>query len=135
MDGTLRTRIDQLERVVANLQQLPERIGALESQFQRFEAETRGEFLALRATIGGVTDELHAGIRTGDEETRQVLRAEIRAGDEETRQVLRAEIRAGDEKTRQVLQGEIREGDKETQQQMRVLHEEVLARLALIQGG
>jgi hypothetical protein len=95
----------RLERTVESLQHLPGRIRALESQLQRFENEIRGEFSALRAGIGGTT---HA------------LRAEIRAGDKETRQVLRTEIRAG---------------DKETQQQMRVLHEEVLARIAMLHRG
>jgi hypothetical protein len=33
------------------------------------------------------------------------------------------------------LRGEIRSGDEETRRQMRVLHEEVLSRIALIQEG
>jgi len=76
------------------LEQLPERVGALESQFVQLRNEMRAEFSALRG--------------------------EIRAGDEETRRELRSEIRAGDE---------------ETQRLMRVLHEEVIPRIALIGEG
>ena len=44
----------------------------------------------------------------------------------------RAEIRAGDERTRTDLRAEIRAGDEETRTYMRVLHEEVLSRIALL---
>jgi hypothetical protein len=64
-----------------------------------------------------------------------VLRDEIRAGDEETRRVLRDEIRSGDEETRQVLRDEIRSGDEETRTLMRVLHEDVVGRIALLGEG
>jgi predicted phage gp36 major capsid-like protein len=46
---------------------------------------------------------------------------------------IRGEIRTGDEETRLVLRDEIRAGDEETRRYMRVLHEEVIARLALIE--
>jgi len=45
---------------------------------------------------------------------------------------IRAEIRAGDEQTRVDLRAEIRAGDEETRTYMRVLHEEVLSRIALL---
>jgi len=48
---------------------------------------------------------------------------------------LRDEIRSGDEETRRVLRDEIRSGDDETRRYMRVLHEDVIARLATIQEG
>jgi hypothetical protein len=45
---------------------------------------------------------------------------------------VRAEIRAGDEETRRVLREEIRTGDEETRRYMRILREEVIARIAAI---
>ena len=76
----------------------------------------------LDRRFDGLRDDLSETIRTGDEETRRVLRDEIRTGDEETRRVLRDEIRAGDEETRHVLRDEIRVGDEETR---RVLRDEI----------
>ena len=61
------------------------------------------------------------------------LRDEMRVEFSAIRTDLRGEIRTGDEETRQVLRGEIRAGDEETRRYMRVLHEEVIARLALIE--
>ena len=55
---------------------------------------------------------------------REEMRAEFSA--------IRAEVRAGDEKTRTDLRAEIRAGDEETRTYMRVLHEEVLSRIALL---
>jgi hypothetical protein len=48
---------------------------------------------------------------------------------------LRAEIRSGDDETRQVLRAEIRAGDQATQSLMRVLHEDVIARIKLLGEG
>jgi hypothetical protein len=53
----------------------------------------------------------------------------MRAGDEETRRTLRDEIRAGDEQTRRQL----REEDEETRRYMRILHEDVVARISMLQ--
>jgi hypothetical protein len=47
---------------------------------------------------------------------------------------LRAELRAELNGMRDELRVEIRSGDEETRKQMRVLHEDVIARLALIPG-
>jgi hypothetical protein len=107
---TLTNRVQVLERKVESLENLPERVRSLELQFMQFREEVRAEFSATRA-------ELSAEIRGEIERTRAELRAEIRAGDEQTRTDLRAEIRAGDEETRTY---------------MRVLHEEVLSRIALL---
>lgn len=60
------------------------------------------------------------------------FREEVRAEFSATRAELRAEIRAGDEQTRVDLRAEIRAGDEETRTYMRVLHEEVLSRIALL---
>jgi hypothetical protein len=98
-----------MERKVEALEVLPERVAAVELQLVQLRAEMRAEFSATQAEM-----------RAGDEETRRVLREEIRDGDEETRRTLREEIRAGDEETRRF---------------MRVLHEDVITRLAAIQEG
>jgi hypothetical protein len=45
---------------------------------------------------------------------------------------LRADMRAGDEQTRRVLREEIRSGDEETRRLMRVLHEDLIGRIALL---
>lgn len=59
------------------------------------------------------------------------LRTEMRA----EFSALRQEIQAGDEETRRVLREEIRAGDEETRRAMRVLHEDVISRIALLQEG
>jgi hypothetical protein len=118
---TLTNRVEVLERKVEILEKLPERMDSLELQFVQLREEMRAEFSTI-----------HSEIRAGDEQTRTDLRAEIRAVDEKTRTGLRAEIRAGDEKTRTELRAEIRSGDEETRTYMRVFHEEVLSRIALL---
>ena len=52
------------------------------------------------------------------------LRTEILTSEEETRRL----IREGDEETRRLMW----EGDEETRRQMRLLHEEVIGRIALL---
>src|SRR5262245_7641993 len=132
-------RIEVLERKVEVLELLPERVAAVEWQLVQLRDEMRAEFSALRGDMRTGDEEtrgvLGEEIRAGDEETRRTLREEIRAGDEETRRVLRGEIRASDEETRRTLREEIRGGDEETRQLMRVLHEDVISRLATIQEG
>jgi hypothetical protein len=63
------------------------------------------------------------------------FRDEMRREFVATREELRAEIRAGDEGVRTELLAAIREGDEETRRYMRVLHEEVLGRIATINEG
>ena len=87
---TIESRVDRLERRVTDLETLPDRITAIESQIVQLRAEMRGEFSAVRE--------------------------EIRSGDEETRRVLGERI-------------------DENGRHMRVLHEEVIGRLATIQEG
>jgi hypothetical protein len=66
---TLATRVDSLEQRVSRLEELPARVDALTLQVSQLRDEMRVEFSAVR-------DE----IRTGDEETRRVLRDDIRTG-------------------------------------------------------
>jgi hypothetical protein len=100
-------RVEVLERKVEELETLPDRVTRVELQLVQLRDEMRGEFSAIR---GGAGEDL----------TLSTLRQEIRAIKEETRRVLREEIRSGDEETRPY---------------MRVLHEDVMARLATISEG
>lgn len=67
-----------LERRTEILEQLPERVTALEAQIVQLRDEMRVEFSATRAET-----------RAGDERMIQTLRQEIRDGDEETRRFMR----------------------------------------------
>jgi hypothetical protein len=127
--------MDIVEQKLAGLESLPARMTALELQILHLRDEMRAEFSAIRSEFLASDEAMATGLREEtraiNEETRRVLRDEIRAGDEETRQVLRDEIRAGDEETRRVLREEI----AALGVHMRVLHEDVISRLALIQEG
>jgi hypothetical protein len=120
----LADRVDSLEKRVSLLERIPARLDSLESQIVLLRTEMREEFSAIRTEF-----------LARDNESLGALREEIRTGDEETRRVLREEIHAGDEETRRVLRDEIRGGDEETRRFMRVLHEEVLERIARIGEG
>jgi predicted phage gp36 major capsid-like protein len=108
-EQSLERRMDMLERGVEPLEQLPERITALESQFVQLRDEMRAEF--------------------------STVRSEVRAGDEGTQRTLGDEIRIGDEETRRVLRDEIRAGDEETRRYMRVLHEDLVTRITMLGDG
>ena len=103
----LENRVERLEQRVTILEHLPARVEGLAMEISQLRDEMRAEFSAMR---GGANADVTLG----------TLRQEIRAGDEETRRTLREEIRMGDEETRRY---------------MRVLHEDVIARLAIIQEG
>jgi hypothetical protein len=125
---TLDSRVERLETRVTALEQLPARMDALGLQLSQFRDEVRVEFSATRE---GLRDE----IRSGDEAVIRTLREEIRAGDEAVIRTLREEIRAGDEVVIRTLREEIRAGDERILTQARVLHEEVLSRLTVIQDA
>ena len=129
----LTSRVEAIEQ---RMETWDARFDAIGSQISQLRDEMRIEFSGVREEIHQGDEEVSLSLRetiqASNEETRQVLREEIRAGDEETRRVLRDEIRAGDEETRQVLRDEIRAGDEETRTLMRVLHEDVITRLAML---
>jgi len=115
---TIAGRVDNLERRVTDLETLPDRIPAIESQIVQLRTEMRGEFSAVREEI-----------RTGDrvlgeriDETTRVLGERL---DETTRVLQRLE------ETTRVLGERIDENGRH----MRVLHEDVIGRLAIIQEG
>jgi hypothetical protein len=151
---SLETRMDRLKRRVEILEQLPERVTALESQIVLLRDEMRSEFSALRTETGAgdeqVIKTLGEEIRAGDEQVIKTLREEIRAGDEQVIKTLREEIRAGDEQVIKTLREEIRAGDGETQRvltarmeslfeanqrHMRLLHEDLVERIARSSEG
>ena len=127
-------RVDILEQNVETLESLPARVTAVELQLVQLRDEMRGEFSATRA-------ELRAEIHTGDEQTRREMHAlheQALALIEETRVL----VRAGDEQTRGEMYALheqtlvlMKEGDGETRRYMRVLHEEVISRLAILGEG
>jgi predicted nucleic acid-binding Zn-ribbon protein len=98
MPQDLEKRVETLEGKVNLLEQLPARVGALESQVLQLRDEMRAEFSATRS------------------ELRNEFRQELAASATGLRQ-------------------EIREGDEETRRLMRVLHEEVLARIETLGRG
>ena len=102
---SLTERIEILEQKVGNLESLPDGVAAVESQILQLRSELKVEFSAIRQHL-----DHH------DERFNQV--------DRRFDQV--------DQRFDQ-LENHIREGDEETRHQMRILHEEVINRIALLQ--
>jgi hypothetical protein len=90
---SLNERVEILEQKMGDLQLLPARMDALESQILQLRGEMRVEFSAIRERF---------------EETRQLARE---------------------------LHQEVLAGDKENGRLMRVLHEDVVARISLLGEG
>lgn len=105
---TIENRVERLELRVTELEKLPERITAVESQIVQLRTEMRDEFSAVRQDL---------------EETRRSLRTEIA----ETRESLGAEIEG--------LRRSTGEQFDELRRHMRVLHQDVIGRLEAIQEG
>lgn len=106
MQQDIEKRLEILEHNVESLEQLPDRVSAVESQIVQLRVEMRDGFSALRSEIGAVDSGLRAEIKAGDEETRAL----IKTSEEETRALIKA-------------------GDDETHRYMRVLHEDVIERI------
>jgi hypothetical protein len=104
---TLARRVEILEQKVERLETLPARVAAVELQILQLRQEMRAEFSAMR-------QELTALFRTELKGTAESLTEPL------TESLTRS------------LRAEIREGDEETRRYMRVLHEEVIARLAAL---
>jgi hypothetical protein len=100
---SLETRVATLDAQVMELRQLPAQVAELTSQIVLLRTEMHSESSATRAQAVA-----------GDEETRRVLREEFQA----VVRSLRQEIRAGDDEPRTL---------------MRVLHEDVIGRIAVLQ--
>ena len=106
-------RVEILEEKVDALSQLPERVTGVEMQL----VAVRDDLHSLRGEVTTLRDELRS------------FREEFTSRDEFTsfrNEVLR-EFAA--------VSVEIHAGDEETRRQMRVLHEDVISRIALLQEG
>jgi predicted RNase H-like nuclease (RuvC/YqgF family) len=97
------------------LEELPTRVDALTSEVSHLRSEV--------SHLSSEVSELNSEVS----ELRDEMRVEFSA--------VRGEITKGDEETRRVLRDEIRAGDARVMEQVRVLHEDVVGRLALIQEG
>ena len=76
--ASVNIRLERLERRVDDLTSARDAVSRMELQFSQFRDEMRMAVSALDATV-----------RTGDEETRRILREEIRTGDEDSRRYMR----------------------------------------------
>jgi hypothetical protein len=112
---SLNERVEILEQKVGDLQLLPDRVAAVESQILQLRGEMRDGFSAILGrfeTIDQRFVDLERRMQEGDGETRR----RMQEGDEETRR-------------------QMQESDEETRRFMRMLHEEVLTRFSLLQEG
>jgi predicted phage gp36 major capsid-like protein len=113
--------MDNLERRVETLEQLPERVTSLAAQIVQLRDEMRSEFSATRAEA-----------RQSDEAVVRMLREEMRQGNDTVVRVLREEIRAGDEETRRVLTTRMDDLFGANERHMRLLHEDLVQRIATL---
>ena len=112
-----------LEVKVAALEDLPERVSAVESQIVQLRDEMRVGFSAVHQDV----DDLGATLRAETHDLGDTLRGEMRdLGD-----ALRGEMRDLGGTLRQ----EMRALNEDTQNQMRVLHEDVIDRISRIGEG
>jgi hypothetical protein len=128
-------RVGILEQKVQDLDSLPARVTALEVQILQLRDEMRGGFSAMGEQMAGLREDLLAQIRLGDDGVRADLRGEMRQMREELRgemHDMRDGLRAEMHEIRDELRVEIRQGDEETRRYMRVLHEDVVARIAAL---
>jgi hypothetical protein len=116
-----------LEEKVEQLEKLPARIDNLEVQILQFREEVRAEFSATREEFQARIASTEAALL---HEMNQLDERGV-APDQETRRQLSERLA----ETRTELIARIVEGDEETRRYMRVLHEEVIARIATIAEG
>ena len=149
-------RVEILEKKVDALATLPDRVTRVELQLVQLRDVIRDEFSAIRGgdgqglSLAGLGDEIRAIRGVGGEGLSLAgLGDEIRAirgvgGEGLTLAGLRDEMRAefaairgpgAEALTLAALREEIRGGEEETRRYMRMLHEDVIARLAIIQEG
>ena len=115
----LESRVESRKHRVTQLEQLPARIDNLTSQVQQLGTEMRAEFSAVRGELRGEIAGQGTSLRAAMAEQGKSLRAEIA---DQGASLLAAIAEQG---ARIDAQGTY----------MRVLHEEVLARIALMQNG
>ena len=136
-EPTLTDRVTILERKVEDLVDLPARVAGVELQIVELRHEMQVGFSAIRHEMTVMRDDLRTevhgelhGIRGELNDLRgefNGLRGEFN-GLRDDLNGLRDELH----ETRDVLRGEIRAGDEETRRYMRVLHEDLIARIAAL---
>jgi len=112
---------------VEALETLPERVTAVELQIVQLRGEMRDGFSAVRQELRGEIAGMAATLRGEMASMEGRLRGEMTGMEDRLREEMAA-VAGG-------LREEIRTGDAETRRYMRVLHEEVLARIAAIDTG
>ena len=113
----LENTVDDLRKWVGQVDAITARLDGFDVQFVQLRGEMRAEFSAVREEI-----------RQGDEETRRSLGEEMSTSFGK----LKEQIEQGDDETRWSIREEIRRGDEETRRFMRVLHEDLVARIATL---
>lgn len=110
---------------MATLETLPARVAAVELQIVQLRDEMREGFSAIHQELHGMNDRFQ-----GMDDRFRGMEERFLRMDEQFLGV--------DERFRgleEALRQEIRAGDEETRRYMRVLHEEVISRIAAIQEG
>jgi chromosome segregation ATPase len=119
----LKERVEILEQKVGDLQVLPERVAAVESQILQLRSEMRGEFSAIREHLEQHDRKFDAVDQRFDAVDRRFEGIDQRFEESNrTMRVLHEEVLT-----------RLKERDDERGRLMRVLHEEVLTRIALLQ--
>ncbi len=124
----LELRVDRLEDKLSELEGLPAQVTELGAQITQFRSEMRAEFSATRAKMQADFSAVGEGA---------VSLAQVR---EELLAKLEQQISpicgpGGEGLSLVGLRQEIRDGDEETRRLMRVLHEDLVQRIALLGEG
>jgi hypothetical protein len=122
-------RVVRLEKQMSALQHLPKKVDDLALQVSQLHSEMTGEFSAIRHEMDAQSATLRGEMATRDEVAAgfAAVRADMAEGFTAPTGALARAV-AG-------LREEIRAGDEETRRQMRVLHEDLVGRIALVQEG
>ena len=135
-ERALTKRVEILEQRVEDLRSLPERVAGVESQILQLRGEMHGEFSAIRDEMRREFSAVRAEMHGEFSAVRAEMHGEFSAVRDELRDVRtglgsHAELLAKLESAVATL----RQDNEETRSQARMLHEEVLARIALLQEG
>ena len=124
-------RLDNLERHVTQLEQLPARIEDLTLQVSHLRTEMRGEFSAVRTELAEQGATIIATLRGEMAEQGRTIIATLRGEMAEQGRTIVGTLRGEMAEQSATLRTEIR--DLATR--MLVLHEEVISRIAVLQEG
>ena len=132
---TIEERVDVVEQRVTALNALPARVDALSTQIVDLRGEMRTEFSASRAEMHAEFSTVRGEARSEFAASRGEMQSEflaIRGGerDAETPSLCSLKNDIGD--LRDTLRKEIQENGDRVMGQVRVLHEDLVARIALL---